>query len=252
MSTEMTVSTYQALAPNSRAARAMAANFATGETISFADLTTVSVPTGGITQWQIEDITGSHSVPEIVGICCYYAPYGVLWPSKEPAENGRPLLVTNDLISATKVGDDYGDLDPEAIAACRRDDGSYDWQRLPYNQYGSAGYGRRCKEQRIMAILRQDDTMPILVRVSPGSLKPITQFIRKLPVPFFEAVISLTLQRVKNQGGISYAQIVPRLVETLSEEQGEMIHRLYTQTLGDAVRAAAERAEIPRSDYDIE
>jgi len=247
MSNELTTvaDSFQALATNSRAARALAANFGTGETMSFADLTKVGVPSGGITQWQIEDITGSQSVSALTGICCYYAPYGVLWPTDEPSEDGKPLLVTHDLVRAYKVGDNYGDTDQEAIEACRNSDGSYDWQALPYNQYGTAkgGHGKRCKELRLMALLRPEDTMPLLVRISPGSLRPVTQFFKKLPVPFYEAIIELTLKKEKSKGGITYAQVQPRLAGVLTEEQGEMIARLYTRTLAEAASAREFVAE---------
>ena len=240
MSSEMILADgFQALTSNSRASRALAANFSTGEQMSFADLTKVGVPSGGITQWQIEDITGSQSVPAITGICCYYAPYGVLWPTDEPSEDGRPLLVTHDLVRAFKVGDSYGDTDPEVIESCKLADGSYDWRALPYNQYGTAkgGHGKRCKELRLMALLRPEDTMPLLVRISPGSLRPVTQFFKKLPVPFFEAIIELSLKKEKSKGGVTYAQVVPRLVGTLTEEQGAVIESMYTRTLAEAARS---------------
>ncbi len=45
------------------------------------------------------------------------------------------------------------------------------------------------------------------------------------------AFVSLTLQKVESAGGQSYSQIVPKLIGTLTREEGEMLRRLYTEPL---------------------
>jgi hypothetical protein len=47
----------------------------------------------------------------------------------------------------------------------------------------------------------------------------------------YECVIGLKLQKAKGAGGQPYSQIVPRTVGTISEEEGEVARRLYTEPL---------------------
>jgi hypothetical protein len=79
-----------------------------------------------------------------------------------------------------------------------------------------------------MAILRRDEAWPLLVTAGPGSLKTVVPFVKRLPVPHFRAEVSLTLDKVENAGGQPYSQIVPKLVGTISKEEGEALRHLYT------------------------
>jgi hypothetical protein len=166
-------------------------------------------------------------------VLAYYGVRGTLWGSEEPQGKVSPVLVTYDLITATRLNDDIGDLDAEMLESCRTGDRTYDWQRLPYNQYGTSksGRGKRCKESRLLAILRADEAWPLLVSAGPGSLKTVVPFVKRLPVPHFRAEVSLTLERIENAGGQPYSQIVPKLTGTLSREEGELVRRLYTNPL---------------------
>lgn len=233
-------SRFPALTPGSEIAEAMQANM-TGEQIQEGDLTRVPTPAGGATQWVVPDLTGETSTDEIIGLLVYFAPRGVLWPSEEPSES-MPLLISNDLLTAQRVGDDYGDIDPDELEKFRNADGTYDWQALPWNQWGSGkgGVGKRCKESRLLMVLREGDAFPLLIRCQPGSLKTVRPFIMKLPVPHWRAVVGLKLQRVKNKTGQVYSQIVPRYVGAISQEEGARIRQLYTDNLGRMVRGRME------------
>jgi hypothetical protein len=147
-------------------------------------------------------------------------------------------------MTAVRVNDDIGDLDEDALESCRVGDRLYDWTRLPYNQYGTSksGRGKRCKESRLLAVLRQDEAWPLLVTAGPGSLKTVTPFVKRLPVPHFRAVVSLTLDKVENSGGQPYSQIVPKLLGTLSKEEGEIVKRLYTVPLS----RVATQIDVPQ------
>jgi hypothetical protein len=173
------------------------------------------------------------SAKSIDGVLVYYGVRGTLWGSEEPQGKVSPVLVSYDLITAIRVNDDIGDLNADQLEACRVGDRTYDWQRLPWNQYGTSksGRGKRCKESRLMAILRRDEAWPLLVTAGPGSLKTVVPFVKRLPVPHFRAEVSLTLEKVENSGGQPYSQIVPKLSGTVSKEEGEILRRLYTAPL---------------------
>lgn len=224
---------YPALAPESRQARIIQANL-DGEPMTELDMVKVTTPLGGSTTWNI-DIDGNvESSDEITGLLVAEAKRGVLWPSANPSEQ-RPIIVTNDLIVGYRVSDDIGsEIDPKALEKYRIGDRRYDWAALsasPEFGFGSSGAGKRVKETRVLAILRQGETWPILVTVSPGSLRNWMPFRKRLPCFHYEAVVGLKLARTKGASGQPYSQIVPRLVGIVSEEQGEMARRTYTENL---------------------
>jgi hypothetical protein len=135
------------------------------------------------------------------------------------------------------VSDEIGtSIRPESLEKYRIGDRKYDWVSLsngPEFGYGSSrgGSGKRCKEARVLAILRQGETWPILVTVGPGSLRNIIPFLRRLPVFPHEAVIGLKLVKAKGRGGQPYSQIVPRLAGTITPEQGEVARRVYADPI---------------------
>jgi len=233
-------SKFLALRPDSDVREALLANLGPGESLQASDLPKVPTPAGGGKMWGwIDSGNNEQTAKSIEGVLVYYGARGVLWGSEEPQGKASPVLVSHDLVVAHRVNDDIGDLDAEALESCRTGDRTYDWQRLPWNQYGTSktGRGRRCKESRILAVLRADEAWPLLITAGPGSLKTVVPFVKRLPVPHFRACVSLTLDRVENSGGQPYSQIVPKLTGTLSREEGELIRRLYTAPLSKAVQS---------------
>ena len=231
-------STFLALRPDSDVREALMANLGAGETIQASDLPRVPMPAGGGKVWQWLDAgNNDQSAPSIDGVLAYYGVRGTLWPTQEATAGRQPVLVTYDLQTAVRVSDDLGDLDADILESCRIGDRLYDWRRLPYNKFaneggiGTDGRGKRCKESRVLAILREDEAWPLLVTAPVGSLKTIVPFVKRLPVPHFRAVVSLTLNKVENADGKPYSQIVPKYVRELSKEEGELIRRLYTEPL---------------------
>jgi hypothetical protein len=225
---------YPALSPNSRQARIIAANLG-GEPMSEMDLVRVKTPLGGATQWTLEVNGNIETTDEIVGLLVAIGRRGVLWPSEDPTEL-PPVLITTDLKVAYRVSQDLGSVSPEALERYRIGDGVYDWVSLSNSRefgFGSArgGSGKRVKESRVMAILREGETWPVLVSVGGGSLVNWLSFQKRLPCFPHEAVVGLKLAKVKSKAGQPYSQIVPRLVGTLTEEQGDVAKAIYADPL---------------------
>jgi hypothetical protein len=227
-------SKFLALRPDSDVREALMANLGPGETLLASDLPRVSTPAAGGKVWSWTDSgNNEQSAKSIDGVLVYYGVRGTLWGSEEPQGKASPVLVSYDLMTAVRVNEDIGDLDAEVLESCRTGDRTYDWTRLPYNQYGTSksGRGKRCKESRLMAILRADEAWPLLVTAGPGSLKTVTPFVKRLSVPHYRAVVSLTLDKVENAGGQPYSQIVPKFTGSISKEEGEIVRRIYTEPL---------------------
>lgn len=250
MSTEMMVPKAETFLSLSTQAGGLAeAQAASGESVGLGGLTWVRTPSGGSTTWEIEDGLGnSEPAKEIIGIICLYRKRAILWGTEgEPQEGARPLLVSDDhptLTRARRVGDDFGDLDPEIIESARMEDGSYhiDPQTFYYRQFGtsSKGPGPRMKEQRIIGVLRQGDMWPLMLTIQPGSLKAVANTIARLTVPYWRAVARFSLAKDVSANGQPYSKVqVQILREVLSEEQGEAIRRNYTGPLTNAILGGA-------------
>lgn len=227
---------YLALQPESNIGEILASNVGEDASISIRDLVSVPTPSSGATRWSIQTIAGEESVEEIVGILAYHQPYGSLWPSDDPVEGTPPLLVTNDFRVAKKIGDDYGDLDPDAIEAARRADGYYDWKRIPYTEMGSGkkGIGKRAKEGRILCLIRPGDALPTILRVGPGSAGAVQQFLMQLTgarLFYYQAVIGISLEKKTSRGGQNFSKMKFRLVDKLTPEQGQAVRDQYTKPL---------------------
>lgn len=225
---------YPALAPDSRQAQIIAANL-DGEPMRETDLVRVRTPLGGATQWSIEVNGNTETTDELVGLLVGVGKRGYLWPHSDPSES-RPVVVSPDLLVGYLTSREYGEIDPEALDRYKVGEGKYDWVALsnsPEFGYGSGrgGAGKRVKEFRTLALLRQGETWPLLVSVGAGSLANITPFLKRLPCFAHEAIIGLRLQRAKGASGQPYSQIVPRLVGMLSPEQGEVAKRTYAEPI---------------------
>lgn len=218
------------------AIEAMRVNLLPGESLTETDFLRIKVPTQGATKWNVSE----NYVDEIVGICCLYAARGVVWPVMGEAKEGTiPVLRSGDLLTAHQVGEDWGDINPAALAGCLLSDasGRYDWKKLTGDGgplgwgTGRNGAGKRATEYRVLGVLREGDVLPIVVSCPPGSIKNVSGFVKRLNVPYYRAVIGLRLESTKNSGGTSYSRIVPRLVDVLTPEQGETIRANYTARL---------------------
>ena len=225
---------FAGLTPGSRQMAIIEANVA-GEPMSEMDLTRVKTPAGGGTTWEIDNQGNIETSPEIVGILVAIGKRGLLWPFDEIGEE-PPVIVTNDLITGYRVSDKLGNIDETALARYRIGDRRYDWAALTEGpefgpKSGKGGVGKRVKESRTLAILRDGDVWPVLISIGPGSLGTFMPFLKKLPCFHYEAVIGLKLQKEKSKSGVTYSMIVPRLAGQLTEEQGEFVRKMYTEPM---------------------
>ena len=229
---------FLALHGDSDFKEAMAANLATGETITVGDLIRVKTPAGGSRTWQYTNSDGAEVEEKaITGLLVYYAPLGQLWGSELMTKGERPVLTSYNLRTAVRTNDSLGDIDPEQLEAFRIGDRLYDWEAMgregsPFGWgSGNGGIGRRIKESRTLAILQPGEAWPVLLSAGVGSLATISPFVKRLKVAHYMANVSLTLQKVASKGGIDYSQIVPELIGTISREEGLVIKALYTDPL---------------------
>ena len=225
---------FAGLTPGSRQMAIIEANLE-GEGISEMDLTKVKTPAGGGTTWEIDNQGNIETSPEIVGVLVAIGKRGLLWPFDEIGSD-PPVVATSDLITGYRTGDKLGDVKAEDLEKYRIGDRRYDWAAMAEGpefgpKTGKGGVGERVKESRTLAILRDGDTWPVLVSIGPGSLGTFMPFLKKLSCFHFEAVIGLRLERTTSKAGKPYSEIIPRLVNQLTEEQGEFVRKMYTEPM---------------------
>lgn len=229
-------SRFMALDPNNAQMVALKENLAaSGESLTPSDLVRVKTPAGGGTNWEVPNALGAPELtPALSGIMVLYKTAGVLWPTDDAKEGTMPVLRTFDLQTAEQVGPIPDDM-IDVLERFRIDDRHFNWKDLPYNQFGTGknGQGKRCKEQRMMFLLRENDPFPLMLTAQPGSLKPVTGFIKKLAfqVPYYRAIVELKLEKKVSKSGQAFSQIVPALRGVLSTEDGARVKREYTDVL---------------------
>jgi hypothetical protein len=248
---------FAALDPQNALAVAMTEHLAlTGESIGPKDLVRVKTPAAGGTQWQIQAAGGDK--PEyaeaIEGILVYYHKQGVLWPSDDALKGTLPVLRTFDLQTAEQVGP-IPDAMIDAMEKCRIDERTFKWTTLPWNEWGTGkgGVGKRCKEQRVLYVLRQGDMFPLIITAQPGSLNSVTDFIKRLfesshkkfgeAVPYYRCVVRLSLKQETAKNGQVYAQIVPSLVACIDADAGAEVKAKYTDVLQHVSRQVDVQAD---------
>ena len=237
---------YLALQDGGQIAEAMAANLGEGVQLRESDLTRVSIPSAGGTKWTISSLIEDEVTDAIEGVLVYQTVRGLIWPNDEPQEGTLPAMVSHDLKIGRLVGD-RDSIDAKLLQSfeCAKIKGgdTYDWQELPQNQWGSAkkGAGKAATEQRVLYILRNKEPLPLVVCVQPGSLKNWRKFIlalTKSKVCYWQAVVKLSLEKVKNAEGTSYAQIVPTLVGVLNKEQGAAVKETMSKPMAQVAASA--------------
>lgn len=226
---------FLALQDGGAIAEAMQANMGAEASLKESDLTRITIPAGGGTSWMIPTLLGDETTKSLEGVLVWQCVRGLLWPSHSPTEGTLPVLCSHDL----KVGNLVCDQENvpkdvwDSIQIARRDDGLFDWDKLPQTQWGSGtgGTGKAVKEQRVLFILREQDALPCVVTISPGSLKEWSKFMiemTKAGIPFYRAVVSLSLEKDKATSGESFSRVVPKLAGVLSSEDGEVIREKFS------------------------
>lgn len=231
-------SDFLALDPKGEYAESLSAMAETGEMLSPSDLIRVKTPTGGSTTWMIPGPAGDMAEPTITGALVFYQVCGVLWPTVDFQTGSIPVLKTLDLIKAEQVGPIPDDM-VEVLEPYRIDEQHFHWSEasgMPYNQWGSGkdGIGKRCKEQRMLFILRPEDPFPLLITAQPGSLKNVSQWFKRIPlarIPFWRVIVELSLEKVTNKAGQDFARIVPKIVGQVDKKTGDEFKRTWTNKL---------------------
>lgn len=189
--------------------QAIVADNLAGQDVGEFDLPRVGMPAGGATVWQVPTLGGPQNVEELSGILVYTKQTRSYWSNDQ--DTGEPPLCSSP-DSIIGVGTPGGD--------CRT---------CPLSQFGSKindktgepDKGQACTQRAVWFLLREEGFLPIVVSLSPTSLKAAKQYMLALAgagIRFNEVVTTIGLEQDRNAGGDKYSRAVPTLGAKLDPE----------------------------------
>jgi len=201
-----------------------------GHNIEANDLDKVTVPAGGSTTWVIPTLDGEIETKTLEGILVYFAYKKAYWAQSFEESGGGtvPDCVSDDCITGQAMTPNG----PGGLC-----------EACPFNKFGSDGRkGKACRDMIHLYMLRPDSLLPLIVVVPPTSIKPIRQFMYRLTAArkrYTDIVIGLSLEKTKNDQGITYSVIKPQKIADLTPEQAKQV-RAYAE----AIRPALQRVRV--------
>ncbi len=204
-----------------------------GEEITPADLMRIKVPTGGATTWSVPTADGDESCKELEGVIIHTSRRRAFWENTNPTGDPPNCASTDCIWGGGKPGG--------RCAECPNNE----WGSA-IKQDGSAGKGKRCKEGRMIFLLREGRHLPDLVVAPPGSLKSMKQYLLALAsidAPYFAVLTKLELTGDKNEDGFEYAYITPTKIGFLEEETAKAVREYATKLQAVFAAAVVEQAD---------
>lgn len=172
--------------------------------LSFQLFDVVKSPSGGATVFSVPGLSGDEAKRELTGIILDYTMPRAYWSSSDPIEGTPP-----DCYSENSVVSHDG----KSCAVC------------PYNSYGSRNgdsNAKACKESVVLFLLRNDNIMPLAVRIPVSSKARFQRYLTRLVgnmIPLSGVVTRITLEKTTNRIGQPYSLYNFEAVSMLSKEE---------------------------------
>ncbi len=196
----------------------------------------VKIPSGGGIAFELpgEDENNPETTTEIAGIILDHHPVNAYWQNKFAGNNESPDCSSYD----GKEGIDRVTGDIRECVNC------------PYNQFGSDGKGKACKNTHRLFILREGNPIPLILSLPPTSIKYMRDYIAKRIVlkklRCWQVLTRITLKKEKSATGIVYSHAVFTFAGKLNPEQIKK-----AETMKDCVTKQYRQIDAENTDYDI-
>ena len=220
-------SMYPVLSGESEVAEILAENLG-GDSFSPFELDQLKTPAGGGAAWELESLDGEPEILKTVEGIIIYTQMQRAFYEQEIDEGGGgnpPDCSSSDAI----------------IGSCAEEVGlGGECSACPHAQYGSAikGDGQRCKQSRIMYVVRPGQFLPVALKVPASSLKNAKKYLLKLAgagLPYTSVVTSFGLEKLKNNDGIAYSGITFSVSQRLTPEHKEAVKAMAVSFKGAVV-----------------
>lgn len=196
----------------------------------------VKIPSGGGLAFEVpgEDEDNPESVNELTGVILHHHPVNAYWKESFSGANDSPDCSSLD--GKTGVEKETGEI--RDCASC------------PYNQFGSDGQGKACKNIHRIYLLREGNPIPIILSLPPTSLKSMRDYIGKRilvkGLRSYQVITKITLKKEKNAAGIAYSRAVFTFVEKLSEDQAAECKKMSDTIKAQDITADEEDYSTPK------
>lgn len=194
----------------------------------------VKIPSGGGLAFEVPGETedDTESLTELVGVILDHNPVNAYWAEKFAGGNESPDCSSYD--GKQGVVRETGE--------CR------DCERCPYNQFGSDGAGKACKNMHRVYILREGNPVPLILTLPPTSLKYLRNYVAKSIIlkgyRCWQVITKVTLKKEKSKDGITYSRAAFALVDKLAPEQ-----IASTEAMKNMVRQIYKTIDIEGDEY---
>lgn len=194
----------------------------------------VKIPSGGGLAFEVpgEDEETPETTNELVGAILYHHPVNAYWEEKFSGGNEQPDCSSMD--GKQGVVRETGEI--RRCADC------------PYNEFGSDGLGKACKNVHRVYLLREDNPVPLILSLPPTSLKYMRDYIGKRillkGMRCYDAITKITLKKEKNAGGIAYSRAVFTFVGKLPDDK-----RAAAAEMAAVIKENNKNLDVDDSDY---
>ena len=189
----------------------------------------IKIPSGGGLAFEVpgDDPDSPDTVKEFKAVILYHHPISCFYKEEYKGGNNPPDCGSMD----GKIGilAESGEL--RTCADC------------PNNKFGSAkNGGKACKQKRRMYLLRENESLPILLSLPTGSLAEFSKYVMRLLARGKKpnrVVTKFSLKKVQNAGGISYSQAVFSFDRDLNESELNNVLEMSEQVKNMATKVEA-------------
>ena len=218
-------------------------NLAKGETISFPDLTKVTVPTGGLTSWNVESAEGQKSVKTLKGIIVAQALTRALYASSYEDSGGEEpaLCFSADSITGNINANPEIKV-PEKLKDIGMPSGECD--NCPFSKFGTKpkrdgfGRGQACQQRRLLMLLTAESCIPLLVSIPAGGLRNAKKYLvdlQAMGLEYWQTETSIELVQDKNRDGIKFSRPVFKMNEKLPLDACKQVKR-YLESFNSQIK----------------
>lgn len=194
----------------------------------------VKIPSGGGLAFEVPGETedDTESITELAGVILDHNPVNAYWAEKFAGGNESPDCSSYD--GRQGLVRETGEL--------------RNCENCPYNQFGSDGAGKACKNMHRVYLLREGNPVPLILTLPPTSLKYLRNYIAKsiLLKGFrcWQVITKITLKKEKSKDGITYSRAAFALADKLQPGQIER-----TEAMKEMVRSIYKTIDIEGDDY---
>lgn len=196
----------------------------------------VKVPSGGGLAFEVEGDEEPEMVKTLSGVIIHHHATNAYWSSDYTGENAEPDCLSTD-------GEIGVDRFTGEIRDCRK---------CEYNQYGSSGNGKACKNMQRIYFLREGEYFPIRITLPPTSIKALKNYIGSKKVVLsgkrsWQVLTEIKLQKAQSSGGITYSQCVFSKIRNLEAEEA-----LVMQNMHESIKEQAKASNPHLGMIDVE